>query len=105
MYGKMVFVLLWDRRGNLREQMRIGFFPAFQILHGSIFIGIAFLVLPGDPFSVPPFRGIYIDIPGDIPGNRYALFRFPVIFRIFPNAASHLINTVADFFAIPPVIL
>ena len=90
MYGKMLFVLLWDRRGNLREQMRIGFLPAFQILHSSIFIGIAFLTLPGNFFSIPLLRGIYIDIPGDIPGNRYALFRFPVIFRIFPNTACLL---------------
>ena len=104
MYGKMLFVLLWDRRGNLREQMRIGFLPAFQILHSSIFIGIAFLTLPGNFFSIPLLRGIYIDIPGDIPGNRYALFRFPVIFRIFPNTAGHLVNAVADFLAIPPAI-
>ena len=46
---------------------------------------------------------IHIHIPCHIPGNRDALLRFPVIFGIFPNAACHLIDTVADFLGVPPV--
>ena len=83
--------------------MGVGFFPAFQILFSGGLVRVAFLILPGNLFAIALLWGVHIDIPGHIPGNRYALFGFPVIFGIFPNTTTHAVDAVADFFVIPPV--
>ena len=103
MNGKVVLIFFWNLRRDFCKQVGVGFLAPIQVFHSGGFVGIAFLVLPGDLFPISLLRGIHIHIPCHIPGNRDALLRFPVIFGIFPNAACHLIDTVADFLGVPPV--
>ena len=84
--------------------MGIGFLSPVQVFYGCILICISFLVLSGNLCSISLLRGMNTDFPCHIPGNRNTLFCFPVIFRIFPNTAGHLIDPVADFLIRPPVI-